>query len=144
MLAVTRDDNRPLTNLYDRALTAVNPSNVFTQFHVRLTEPFQPSSRYPEGQPPVRYPDLTSLPGFLNNPLEDDRDILIHHNKMAMERAAQAPVVGGEWPYSWDSYGKIAYQKDKMGTLPTRERVERIRYPYEPLRGYYPMEGWSF
>jgi hypothetical protein len=143
MQATVRADNRPLTNLYDRAFTAINAPNVFSQFVARTQEPFQPSSRYPEGQPPVRYPDITTLPGFLENPLEDNRDILIVENRMMQKRAAQAPVLGGEYPYNWDAYGKIAFQKDRMGTLPPAEKAERIKYPYEPLRGYYPMEGWN-
>lgn len=142
MQGTIQEDTRPLTRLYDRALTAVNPPNVQQEFRVRMMEPFQPSSRYPEGIPPVRYPDITTLPGFLDNPLEDTRDILYMQDRLMQKRAAQAPVVGGDWPYNWDAYGKIAYQKDKNGTLPRQEVVERIKYPYEPLRGYYPMEGW--
>lgn len=142
MQGTVQDDTRPLTRLYDRALTAVNPPNVQQEFRVRMMEPFQPPSRYPEGFPPVRYPDITTLPGFLDNPLEDNRDVLYMQDRLIQKRASQAPVVGGDWPYNWDAYGKITYQKDKNGTLPRQEAIERIKYPYEPLRGYYPMEGW--
>lgn len=145
MFTTVRDDTRPLTKLYDRTLTAVNPPNVFHQTEVRLQEPFQPSSRYPQGEPPVRYPDLTTIPGWLDNPMEDAVDIRYQAGRLA-ERVAgnstyEEPL--GREPNGWDAYGKIDYQKNKNGTLPSREKTERIIYPYAPLRGVYPMEGWD-
>jgi len=146
MITTVRDDTRPLTRLYDDVLTSVNPPNVFHKVEVRMQEPFQPSSRYPIAEPPVRYPDLTTIPGFLENPMEDAVDVRYQAGRLAQRVAdntsAENPL--GRPPVGWETYGDIAYQKDKTGSLPSSERVERIVYPYAPLRGTYPMEGWEY
>lgn len=145
MFANVRDDTRALTRLYDTTLTAVNPPNVFYKTQLRLQEPFQPSSIYPIGEPPVRYPDLTTVPGFLEDPAQDDadlRNLLIRNAQtVASNTTEDAPL--GRAPVGFEAFGKIEFQKDKNGTLPSTDRVERIVYPYEPLRGYYPMTGWD-
>lgn len=146
MITTVRDDTRPFTRLYDQTLTAVNPPNVFHRVELRMEEPFQPSSRYPIGEPPVRYPDLTTVPGFLENPMEDAVDVRYQAERMAQQTADNTTEAEplGRAPVGWDSYGKITYQKDKTGTLPNREQIQRIVYPYAPLRGTYPMEGWEY
>jgi hypothetical protein len=145
MFASVRDDTRALTRLYDQTLTAINPPNVFYRTELRLQEPFQPSSMYPIGEPPVRYPDLTTVPGFLDNPAQDETDLrhLLVRNAQRVSENVTYEEPFGRAPVGFESFGKLDFQKDKTGTLPGREAVQRIIYPYEPLRGTYPMTGWD-
>jgi len=131
--------------LYDQTLTAVNPSNVKYETRLRLGEPFQPSSRYPQGEPPVRYPDLTTIPGFIENPAQDAADVnnLLLRNVETVSRNVSEDAPFGRAPIGFESFGKIEFQKDKSGTLPPKDKTDRIVYPYEPLRGFYPMTGWD-
>lgn len=145
MLHTVRDDTRPFTKLYDGVFTSINPPNVFHNVDMRMVEPFQPPSRYPQNRPPVRYPDLTTVPGFLEDPREDAVDVRYQAGRTA-ERIAEntselEPL--GRAPVGFEAYGTIAHQKNKNGTLPNTEKTERIIYPYAPLTGYYPMEGWN-
>ena len=59
---------------YAAAFTAVNAPNVFNKIQTRLTEPFPQQPELPLGQPPVRYPDVTTMGGFLEDPREDEQD----------------------------------------------------------------------
>jgi hypothetical protein len=93
----------------------------------------------------VRYPDLTTVPGYLDNPAEDETDLnylLLRNIQRVSENTDPAEPLGRA-PNNFESYGKIDYQKDKTGDMPVREKIDRIIFPYEPLRGTYPMTGWD-
>lgn len=99
MQAIVVPDGRPLTVKYDRAFTAVNAPNVEHTAQVAMVQPFQPSSRFPQGQAPVRYPNVTTTPGFLDNPAEDDMDA-----RNVAERMADAYDPNDPMPYQTDSF----------------------------------------
>lgn len=145
MQGYVREDHRPFTRLYDKAFTAVNPPNVFHQATTEFQAPFQPRSRYPLGEPPVRYPDLTTIPGFLDNPAQDKSDV-----RHALERIAEAYTDLFPRQYDWYAVSGTDFQKEKDGALAARERAERVALPFAPLRNTYPaaidygkQQGWS-
>lgn len=122
MLTTVEPDNRALPRLFDAALTAVNPMTVRHRTIVPMPEPFQPTSTYPMGRPPVRYPNLTTTPGFMENPSEEEAEINKLAEAMAREYAERDPM-----PVLHDSQavGEQAYQKPKQGTLTDAEKLMR-------------------
>lgn len=133
MQAYVKEDNRPLTRLYDKTLTAVNAPNVLYQKVTTMMEPFQPRSVYPLGEPPVRYPDVTTVAGFLDNPAQDFSDVRHQLERMAGDYEELFPE-----NHDWNAVAKQDYQKDKSGSLSSQERAERAALPYAPMRGSYP------
>lgn len=133
MQAYVKEDQRPLTRLYDKAFTAVNAPNVLYQKVTTMAEPFQPRSMFPLGEAPVRYPDLTTVPGFLDNPAQDFSDVRHQLERMAEDHDQLFPE-----HHDWNAVAKQDFQKDKSGSLSAQERAERVALPYAPLGGTYP------
>lgn len=79
---------------YAAAFTSVNAPNVKNQNKVGLQQPFQQQPELPLGQPPVRYPDVTTMGGFLENPQESANDV----RSMAV-RSAEAEERNREGPF---------------------------------------------
>lgn len=77
--------NEAFDRLYAAAFTSINAPNIKTQLNTPIDVPFQAQPRLPLGQPPVRYPDLTTIPGFLADPRGDASDL-----RTAAVRQAQA------------------------------------------------------
>lgn len=120
------NDTRPINLLYDKAFTAVNAPNVHHKAVVTMEEPFQPRSRFPWGVPPVRYPDVTTLGGFLEDPREDDSDA-----RAVAAALADRANAGDLFPRQYDgqAVAPAVYQKPKEGQLSRQERVKRILLP---------------
>ena len=55
--------NASRDELYERAFASVNPCNILGQANARFQEPFQRAPNLVHF-PPVRYPDLTAIPGL--------------------------------------------------------------------------------
>lgn len=132
-----QNDTRPINVLYDKAFTAVNAPNVLHKAVVNFQEPFQPRSRYPEGLPPVRYPDVTTIGGFLEDPREDDNDARAMAAAMA-ERVDPTNL----FPIQHDSQAvyKVDFQKPKEGTMDRSEMVKRILLPGKDTK---VKTGWD-
>ena len=88
----------PQGALYQQTLTNARPANVISQFNARMGEPFQVDPNPPH-MPPVRYPDLFTIPGVMNNdPIPDYRkaavatanDFNVNQDPMPMEVYWQA------------------------------------------------------
>jgi len=129
------NDTSPLNVLYDKAFTAVNAPNVMHQKVVYMMEPFQPMSRFPEGVPPVRYPDVTTIGGFLEDPREDEADA----------RNAAAAMADGTpelFPAQHDdqAVGRAAYQKPTFGNLARDEQLARMLFPGSDKK---VQSGWD-
>lgn len=122
MLTFVEPDNRALPRLFDAALTAVNPMTVRHRTIVPMPEPFQPASTYPMGKPPVRYPNLTTTPGYMENPTEEENEISKLAEQIAKEYMERDPM-----PVLHDSQavGEQAFQKPKQGTLSEEEMMKR-------------------
>jgi len=123
MQAYVTSDNRPLTRTYDKGLSAVNAPNVKHQATTEFVEPFQPRTKYPLGQPPVRYPDVTTIPGFKDDPRQDEMDA-----RNVAGRAAERFDTNDPMPHDWrwDSEYRSDYQKDTSGSLSRDEALRRI------------------
>lgn len=126
MLSYTAEDERPHVQLYDRVLTAVNPANVKFGRTAKITEPFQPPSVLPLGRPPIRYPDVTTMPGFLSDPRLDENAF----RNVAGQLAAEQPGVNAAAYDHVPSYKEIAFQTDKGRNGPSVEQqLERALHP---------------
>lgn len=136
MQAYVIPDDRATTKTYDRGLTAVNAPNVHHQAVTSLIEPFQPRSRYPIGAPPLRYPDVTTIPGFIDNPEQDAMDA-----RNVAARMADAYDAADAMPYQWDGQAVTgsAYQKNTMGDVPRGELIRRVLMPVSDAK---PMTAW--
>jgi len=133
MQAIVLPDTRRINVVYDKGLTAVNAPNVEHQSQVQMMQPFQPSSRYPIGQPPVRYPDVTTTPGFMDNPAEDDMDA-----RNVAERMADSYNHNDPMPIRTDNF-------DVYGTSFQTARPD-ISSGFHRLFGAnnsFPLTGWN-
>lgn len=114
---ITVDNNT--TNAYKQALTAVNPPNVQTQDVVRLTEPFVKGVRFPS-LPPVRYPDLQSVPGTLTPPVNEMREAMVDSHLDAQDKDEPVPMdvdkdtVPGPGPRPFPIYGNQLMSNEEM------------------------------
>lgn len=129
-------DERPVARLYDAAFTAVGAPNVKHQNVTQMIEPFQRVSRFPWGQPPVRYPDLTTRAGFMDDPAQDASDARNVAGRMAEKYNEEDPM-----PYQWDgqAVGRQVKQKDHFGTMPRQEMIKRVLMPD---RDSHPLMAW--
>lgn len=133
MQAIVLPDTRPINVTYDKALTAVNAPNVEHSAQVKMIQPFQPSSRYPMGSEPVRYPDVTTTPGFLDNPTEDDMDA-----RNVAERMADAYDHNDPMPFKTDNF-------DVYGTSFQTAKPD-MSSGYHTIFGAsntFPLTGWK-
>lgn len=71
---------------YAAAFTAVNAPNVKNQHVISTPQPFPQQPILPMGQPPVRYPDLNTTGGFLEDPSQSAQDMRSVAVRMAMEQ----------------------------------------------------------
>jgi hypothetical protein len=127
MLTYISDDTRPQVQLFDRVLTSVNPSNVKLRRTAKVVEPFQPPSVFPLGRPPLRYPDVMTMPGFMSDPRLDETAFRNVMGQLAgTEPGVNAANVGLEPTF----HDPGAYQGDKGRNGPTvLEQLERALHP---------------
>lgn len=135
MLSFAFEDDRALTQLYDRTLTAVNPANVHLKKTATVPIPFQPPSILPLGQPPIRYPDVTTIPGFMSDPREDESEL---RNILGAMASRDPPGTINAQKEDWmPEYRNAAdYQTDKGQNGPTV--VEALERAFKPMTQQHP------
>lgn len=134
-------DERRENRLYDKAFTAMNAPNVFHRSVTEMMEPFQPRSRMPMGAPPVRYPDVNTTGGFLEDPMQDAQDARNVAGRMAERYNARDPM-----PYQWDGQAvyRQEYQKSTLGEIPSNPVNQGILPKTLPLRdNRVPGQAWG-
>ena len=127
MLTYVAEDERPHVQLYDRVLTSANPANVKFGRTAKIAEPFQPPSVLPLGRPHIRYPDVTTMPGFLSDPRLDESAF----RNVAGQMAAEQPGVhAANYSLEPQFQDPGAYQGDKGRNGPTvMEQLQRALHP---------------
>lgn len=135
MLTYAFEDDRALTQLYDRTLTAVNPANVQIKKTATVPIPFQPASVFPLGRPPVRYPDVTTIPGFVSDPREDETEL---RNILGAMASRDPPGTVNAKKIDWEPEFKNAadYQTDKGQNGPTV--LEAMERAFKPMVQEHP------
>jgi len=129
-------DPRAENRLYDKAFTAVNAPNVMHQAVTELIEPFQPRTTFPMGAPPVRYPDVTTVAGFVQDPAEDEADARNVAARLADKFDPTDPM-----PQAWDNMAvnKEEFQKDRTGPVSNAELINRVLFPEKDSK---PLIAW--
>lgn len=121
------------------AFTAVNAPNVNNRVVTKMTEPFQMAPDLPLGQPPVRYPDLTTMGGFMPDERQRAEDL----RRTAARLAEQD-----------DNQGPTAMELDDMGTMGPKPvhyfdvgeekltKEELFRRAFQPRTDTHPTLLW--
>jgi len=129
MEIAVEDDMRQTRRLFDTAFTAVNPANVRHNVVTLMQTPFQKPSPYPMGRPPVRYPDVTTMAGFLQDPAQDAADVRNVLETEALQSRLRDPMPAF---WGWDAVGQAAFQTNDKGDddfLPRAQVLERMLLP---------------
>lgn len=130
------EDNRDA--LYTQAFTATNPPNVNDSVVAAMVTPFQPSSKAPFGLPPVRYPDLTTTGGFIDNPVDDEAGIRQELGKVAASINREDPT-----PMDIDSFGTVGDRPVKDKGPERLAQDELFDRAFKPRLGNVPTTAWE-
>lgn len=130
-------DNRDA--LYLGAFSATNPSNVKSDVVAAMVTPFQPSSQAPFGMPPVRYPDLTTMGGFLSNPEDDESGVRQELGKVAASINRDDPT-----PMDIDSFGTVGDRPVKNKGPERLAQEELFERAFKPRMQDRPTTAWEY
>lgn len=124
--------------LYLGAFSATNPPNVKNDVVAAMVTPFQPSSKAPFGMPPLRYPDLTTMGGFLDNPEDDERGVRQELGKVAASINRDDPT-----PMDIDSFGTVGDRPVKNKGPERLAQDELFQRAFKPRLNGVPTTAWE-
>ena len=125
--------------LYTQAFTATNPSNVKDDIVAAMVTPYQPPSKTPFGLPPVRYPDLTTMGGFIENPADDEAGVRQELAKVAASINREDPT-----PMDIDSFGTVGDRPVKNKGPERLAQDELFERAFKPRLGSIPTTAWEY